>query len=89
MSKVNRHANLFVMPVLFYECPDMNNGARCAEVMNGRDRGSAMHEAVGLRSELCVLFMHNSVLLVLPPVKKFKQLLTTAQLCDIEIPDML
>ena len=58
-------------------------------VMNGRDRGSAMHEAVGLRSELCVLFMHNSVLLVLPPVKKFKQLLTTAQLCDIEIPDML
>ena len=57
--------------------------------MNGRDRGSAKREAVGLRSELCVLFMHNSVLLVLPPVKKFKQLLTTAQLCDIEIPDML
>lgn len=27
--------------------------------MNGRDRGSAMHEAVSLRSELCVLFMHG------------------------------
>lgn len=55
-----------------------------------RQRGSRRFSS-GLCSyaELRALLMHDSVLLVLPPVKKFKQLLTTVQLCDIEIPDML
>ncbi len=43
------HKRLLLSAFIFYECPDMNNGAQRARATNGRGCESAKCGAVGLR----------------------------------------